>query len=201
LLRKYKIAPFISVGTLFYIEYTFILYTFAVHFNGLFLVYCAIFGLTTYALVLSFTSADFTEHREYLLGRINIKFYSGFFIVLALMFYFLWLSEDIPAIINGVIPKSVIDSGLLTNPVHVLDISILLPGMILVSINLIRRRTIGHFFIPIFLVFTIIMAINIAGLILSTKMQGFPAELDIAAIMALLAIIAIVLLINIFRRR
>ena len=41
----------------------------------------------------------------------------------------LWLSELIPASLSGEVPKSVTDAGLWVNPIHVLDLAVLLPGL------------------------------------------------------------------------
>lgn len=41
-------------------------------------------------------------------------------------FALLWLSEDVPAIIDGSASHALSTSGLLTNPVHVLDLGLFL---------------------------------------------------------------------------
>ncbi len=46
----------------------------------------------------------------------------------------MWLSEIVPTVIKNEIPKSVLENGVLTNSVHVLDISIVLQSFIIVSI-------------------------------------------------------------------
>jgi hypothetical protein len=52
-----------------------------------------------------------------------------YFIVISCLFYLLWLAEIVPAIINQVTPASLIETGLLTNPVYVIDLSVCLPAL------------------------------------------------------------------------
>jgi hypothetical protein len=50
--RNSKTGTLIFGGTLFYILYSFIIYALGVHFNRLFLLYCATLGLSLYAFIL-----------------------------------------------------------------------------------------------------------------------------------------------------
>ena len=61
-----------------------------------------------------------------LYGNIKARAVSVFLLVIAILFYLQWLSEDIPALVTGRMPPSVMENGLLTNPVHVLDMGLLL---------------------------------------------------------------------------
>jgi hypothetical protein len=54
------------------------------------------------------------------------------------LFALIWLSEIVPALFRGAPPPSVVEAGLLTNPVHVLDLSLLLPGLLFSGISLLR---------------------------------------------------------------
>jgi hypothetical protein len=56
--------------------------------------------------------------------------------VYLLLFALLWFSQDIPAIVGGKAPQSVTQNGLLTNPVHVLDLGPYLPAMIITTLLL-----------------------------------------------------------------
>ena len=45
--------------------------------------------------------------------------------------------------INQKTPQSVIDSGLLINPVHVLDLAICLPAFVITGIALLKKKNLG----------------------------------------------------------
>ena len=49
--RKNKAGLFIWSGSLFYLAYSYTIYSFALHYNNLFLAYCFILGLSFYSLL------------------------------------------------------------------------------------------------------------------------------------------------------
>ena len=58
-----------------------------------------------------------------------MKAVSIFLVVVAVLFYFVWLSEDIPALLAGEVPQGVIEAEAPTDVVHVLDMAWILPAM------------------------------------------------------------------------
>src|SRR6266566_5855232 len=109
-------------GVLLYLIYAYVIYAFDIHFNSLFLVYVAIVGLSFYALVGSMIHLHLDNLQPYFAATTKARPVSVFLLVLAILFALLWLNEDIPALLTGKIPPSVSENGLLTNPVHVLDL-------------------------------------------------------------------------------
>jgi hypothetical protein len=106
----------------------------------------------------------------------------------------LWLKDVIPAVIKNTTPKTVSDYNLLVNPVHVLDLSIALPGLILTAVLLMKKRRMGYILAPILLVFLIILAIALAGMVMMTKARGITENMSIAIIFLVLAVISTVFL-------
>ena len=92
------------------------------------------------------------------------KLISIFFITLSLFFYALWLMEIIPAVESGTLPSSLTDAGLTTNPVHVIDLAIFLPGVFITGVMLWRNKYTGLVLTPVILTFFVLMNITI-GLI------------------------------------
>ncbi|WP_296823731.1 hypothetical protein, partial [Sulfurovum sp.] len=95
--------------------------------------------------------------------------------------------------------KNVSDYNLLVNPVHVLDIAIALPGLIITSILLIRKHQLGFIFSPVFLVFTIILTIALIAMVIMLKIKGINDETSVAGIFIILTIISSVLLTLFFK--
>ena len=124
-----------------------------------------------------------------------IKTVAVYFLLISALFYFLWLSEIVPAILNYDIPPGIIETGLFTNPVHVIDLSIVLPAFFLVAVFLITKNSIGILLAPCMLVFCILMDITIGWLIIVMKSRGVEANYFITILMGILALISIVLLI------
>jgi hypothetical protein len=168
-------AHFVWMGTLLFLIYNFVIYAFDVHFNGLFLVYCAVLGLSFYALLASLKFISISEIAARYGPRAPARTVAVMFLLLASFFAFLWFREIIPALWSGVPPKSVADAAALTNPVHVLDLSFVLPAYVIAAIALLRRKPVGIVLAPVLLAFGSLMFVAIAGLAFAMNEAGLPA--------------------------
>lgn len=183
-------------GALAFTVYTFVLYAFAVQFNRMFLIYCAILGLSSYllaAIALGLTrSAAPLRYRP----RAPVRRAGTFLIAIAVVFAAAWLGETIPAILHGHVPRTVARAGLVTNPVHVLDLSIVLPAHLLVGLSLLRGRPLAAALAPLILAFGVLMSASIAAMMLVMHLRGLPAELPVAAALAGVALVSGALLLS-----
>ena len=118
---------------------------------------------------------------------------SVFLLLVALLFYFQWLSEDIPALLTGKIPQSITESGLLTNPVHVLDLGLYLPAMIITSILLWRRKLLGYTFAIPLLVFSVLTGIGILATLFAMSSKGLSASVGVELFIAVIVVVSLVL--------
>ena len=132
------------VGVLGYVLYTYLTYAFGIRFNPMFLVYLALLGCSLYALIGGLATTDFEALKARFTQRTPVKVVSVFLLVVAILFYLVWLSEALPAVLAGGVPQSVVADGTPTNVVHVVDMALLLPGMLLTAIWLWRKRAIGY---------------------------------------------------------
>jgi hypothetical protein len=194
--RDRRHGGLILAGALACAVYTFAIYTFSVHFNALFLVYCAVFGLSFFALVAivgerTAADGDRSVARERGAG--------AFLIGVGVVFGLLWLAEIVPALASGVPPASLVAAGLATNPVHVLDLSIVLPSFVAAGVALVRARPIGRVLAPILASFGVLMALSIAALMIALRVLGEPAQLGVAAAMIAMAIASAVVLVHLLR--
>ena len=182
-------------GALFYLIYTFVIYCFAVHFNSLFLVYCLILGLSFYAFLSFLISYADEPVTGWFSGRAPVAFTAWFLIGIAAVFYLLWLSEVVPAMLSNQAPDSLVQTGLFTNPVHVLDLSVCLPGLILTGILLLKNKPMGRLLAPVMLTFCILMDITIGSLVVVMNRHGIEGGWFLTGIMGVLAIVSLVLLV------
>ena len=197
--RNNKIFKRIWGGVLLYLVYTFVLYCFDVHFNALFILYCFCLGLSFYLFVNFLYQENALENKEITEIR-TIDWVAGiYFITLSALFYFLWLAEIIPSIVRKTTPKSVEDAGLFTNGVHVIDLSVILPGIFIAGVSLLQKKRIGFILAPVFLTFFILMDITIGTLTIIMKMRGLESNLMISFIMAALALFSLSLLLVLTR--
>ena len=186
-------AFLVWIGVLLALMYSYVIYAFAVHFNSLFLVYVAILGLSFYTLVGSLIRLHLEGLQPSFAANTKARPVSVFLLVVAILFYLQWLSEDIPALVTGKIPQSVMENGLLTNPVHVLDIGLLLPAMIITAILLWRRKLLGYLLAIPLLVFSILTGIGILAIFVAMSMNGMPTSLAVELLFAVIIVVSLVL--------
>jgi hypothetical protein len=190
-------------GGLLYSAYSFVIYAFVVHFNSLFLVYCAVLGLSCFALAGIAGGALREDIRSWYGARAPVRLAGGFLVAVALMFGALWLSEVIPAIVRGAAPASIAEVGAFTNPVHVLDLALLLPAMLVAGASLLRSRPLGYVLGPMMLTFNVLMPLAIAGMVVAMHLRGLPANLALLGVFAVIIVVSTALLISLissFRR-
>jgi hypothetical protein len=194
LVSKGSVKAFLVwMGVLLALIYSYVIYAFAVHFNSLFLVYVAILGLSFYALVGSLIRLHLQGLQASFAANTKARPVSVFLLVVAILFYLQWLSEDIPALVTGKTPQSVMENGLLTNPVHVLDMGLLLPAMIITAILLWRRKLLGYILAIPLLVFSILTGIGILAIFVAMSMKGMPTSLAVELLFAVIIVISLVL--------
>lgn len=138
-LRGSDAARPVWLGTLGFTVYNYAIYTFAIPFGPLFLLWVAILGLSTYALIGGLVSLDRTIAGRFS-SRRTLRVVGWTLIVLAVLFGLLWLQEDVPALLAGTTPASVVDLAVPTNPVHILDLAFFLPAVLGVGVLTLRRH-------------------------------------------------------------
>jgi hypothetical protein len=164
------------LGLLLYIVYSYLLYAFFVHFNFLFPVYVATLGLSFYALLGSAISLGVSDLAPRFAANNQAKPVSIYLMIVGLLFGFLWLADILSALLAGRAPESISEVGLPVNPVHVLDLALLLPGMIVTSVLLRRRRPLGFLFAVPLMVFAAVMGVAIISMSIVMNARGVPAS-------------------------
>lgn len=177
--RGSRTARIIWAGAMITNIYSYILYCFDVHFNGLFHFYCMILGLSVYSF-LYFCAKHFSiDFKAWFKPTTPGKAVGIFLLVIAAAFYFLWLSQSLPAVISGNVPAAVSGDALPTNPVHVLDFSFFLPLVVIAGVLVLRKERLGYFLAPMMLVFGLITNVNIISLTLVTMAKSNTNELGL----------------------
>jgi len=184
-------ATLVWLGLTLYLAYSYVLYAFFVHFNALFLVYVAVLGLSAYAT--AGAAADVARRNWH--GRFAAakgeRALAGLMIVAAIAFAGLWLSEIVPALAAGGPPPSARDAGLIVNPVHVLDLGLVIPAMLASGALLWRRRTIGFLAALPLAAFMVTMGVAIVGMAMAMSVRGLGSPAAAAPMAALSAVTAL----------
>ena len=165
-------AGLIWLGTLVYLIYAYIVYAMAVHLNALFLMYVAILGITAYVVLFNFRSL-FAAEATFPVGP-RRSFAAWTLMGTGALFAILWLAELVPALLTGQVPASLREAGLGVNPIHVLDLAVVLPGFILTGVAVLKGRGFGLFWAAPWLVFSALMGSGIVAAMLLMASAGFP---------------------------
>lgn len=160
-LRGSARAGLVWLGTLLYLVYAFVIYAMAVHLNYLFLVYVAVLGLSAWAVLVHVAQLRraATVHAQ---GRAR-SWPAVVLVTIGALFAAMWLGELVPALLSGEVPASLAEAGLEVNPVHVIDLSMVLPAFVLSGAAALRGREAGLFWLGPWLVFSVLMGTSIVA--------------------------------------
>ncbi|MGC4038594.1 MAG: hypothetical protein QM764_21705 [Chitinophagaceae bacterium] len=182
-------------GANIYLVYTYFIYCFDLHFNPFFLMYCIILGLSFYSTALFFyqqiTGGTLPAGSQ----KRGAKAAGLFFIIISLLFSIAWIGNILPAMLHAEPPAEIIDANIPTNPVHVLDLSIFLPGIFLTGVLLLKADATATKLAPAISVFISLMSITIAGLLISRETTILFNAAG-AAVLLLIAVVSCVLFIR-----
>jgi hypothetical protein len=122
-----------------------------------------------------------------------------FLMLVGVCFILLWLSVIVPALAHGKVPASVAEAGVPTNPVHVLDLSLVLPAHVAGGLLLLRKHPSGYVVGPVLLAFGVLMAASIGGMVIVMFLQGVVASASVAGAMAVLSVLSAIFLARLLR--
>jgi hypothetical protein len=154
-------AYLLWLGLLTFTVYNYVIYTFSIPFGPLFYLWVAVLGLSLYALIGGVAVVDQEVVASSYTSRRAVNVTAWLLIITVVLFGLLWLSEDVPALLSGSRPQSVVDMALPTNPVHILDLGFFLPAGIATGVMLLKQKALAYSVAPAFLVFLILTGIPI----------------------------------------
>jgi hypothetical protein len=114
-------------------------------------------------------------------------------------FYFLWLSVSVPAVISGDTPREVLDAGVSTNPVHVIDMALFLPAMLVAGVALLKRRAIGYVLAPVVLGAAFVISLGIITIQPVLAARGEDPAWGVGAGIAVAAAVELTVLVRFLR--
>jgi hypothetical protein len=133
-------ARLVELGVLAYGVYDYAFYLFGTAFNDAFLLYAAALGLSLALLV-------FTVPRVLPLvaapDRGPLRTVGGYLIGVGLMFGALWTVQSLTFVTTGRLPRVITDSGLHTSIVFALDLTLVVPWLVIAGVLLWRRTAAG----------------------------------------------------------
>ena len=119
------------------------MFLFAVPFNGLFLVYVAMFAFGFWGLVALLIGVRADAYATSFSASLPARLLAGWMIVSCVAFYALWLKNVVPGSFESVDPAFLAGTGMVTPTNYVLDMALFLPFAIAVAVAMWRRTPWG----------------------------------------------------------
>ncbi len=165
LLRRGPVAArLLWLGAVGYLLYNFLIYCFAVHFNALFLVYCAVLGVSFYGFIVGILQVPLSAVATRRRSRLPAWSTAAVFLFMAVATSAQWLREIVAALRSGTPPPSATSLGMPVNPVWVLDLCFLLPALAVTAVLLLRGRPLGTLLAPVLLTVLALIGCELLGI-------------------------------------
>lgn len=172
--RGLQWAALLWLGMLDYALYNFAFYLFAAAFNGFFPVYVLLVALSIFALIFGLSGLDMRRIKASFRDRTPVRWIAGFMFFIAVGLTSIYLLQWLDFVVHGVIPEIIVKTGHPTNIVPALDLTLLIPYLVVGGIWLWQRRPWGYVLAAITMtkgtVYT--LALGVAGW--SAVQAGFP---------------------------
>jgi hypothetical protein len=188
-------AYLLWLGVLAFTVYNYVIYTFSVPFGPLFLLWVAVFGMCIYSLIGGVTAVDHEIVKSSYTSQRASVVVAWFLIITAILFSLIWLSEDVPALLSGTKPQSLIDMALPTNPVHILDLAFFLPAAVVTGVLMFKRKPLAYTLAPSFILFLILTGIPILITPVVQAVRGEIAAWGVVVPIGTLTILLLVMLV------
>lgn len=143
-IRGSQRAQLVWMGTLWYMVYNYIFYLYSASFNKFFLIYVALFTLSTYALIFALIKVDAKGISKKFSGRTPVKWVSGYMIFFAVLLGVLWIGSSLSFVITGQVPQDIVKTGHPTGVVYATDLSLLVPALVISAVLLWKRQPWGY---------------------------------------------------------
>jgi hypothetical protein len=186
-------ATLVWMGVLIYLIYSYLLYAFYIHFGAMFPVYMAILCLSFYTLLACVSRISLLKLPRAFVG-VKTMPVAAFLFLFASLFAALWTADIAHSLQSGIAPESAIDADLPVNPVHVLDLSFILPGMLITSAFLWKRRPLGFLFAAPMLTFSALMGSAIISMQCFLENKSIVEPTPVGTLMGLSILISLYLL-------
>ena len=127
-----------------YMLYNYAFYLFAARFNALFLAYVVLFTASIFAMLVGLIDLDPEAIAQRFLDRTPVRWIGGYLLFVGLGLTSVYVLQSVAYVTTGELPSIVTVSEHPTSIVFALDLSLLVPWMILGAIWLIQRRPWGY---------------------------------------------------------
>lgn len=137
-------AQLIWMGVLDYMIYNYAFYLFGAAFNWFFLIYVALLGLSLFALIFGLINLDVDGIGKQVRRRTPVKWVAGYMLFVAVGLSLVYITQSLGFVFTGQLPAIVTRTGHPTSVVFALDLTLLVPFLVLGALWLLKRKAWGY---------------------------------------------------------
>jgi hypothetical protein len=167
-------GQFVWLGMLWYMVYNYAYILFGAAFNPFFLFYVALFTLPLYALIFALPKIDVEHTGQRFRSKTPVRWIAGYMVFVAVGLSVVYLIQIGNYAVTGEIPSIVTQTDHPTNIVFALDLSLLVPPLLLGAAWLWQRRAWGYILAIIVNIKGFAYTLVLAVASLSAARAGFP---------------------------
>ena len=127
-----------------YTLYNYAYYLFGTAFNSFFLVYVALFTLSLLALIFGLAQVDVKSIGQRFRARTPVRWIGGYLLFVALGIGGLWIAQSLSFVFTGQVPEFLLKVEHPTSVVFALDLSLVVPFLVLGAVWLWKRQPWGY---------------------------------------------------------
>jgi hypothetical protein len=185
-------ALLVWLGLLWMTVYDYAFFVFGAAFNEFFLIYVALFTLSMLALLFALPKVDAQEIKREFEASAPVKWISAYMLFIAVFLGGMWIAQSLSFVASGVVPQSIQDSGHPTGVVYALDLSLLVPGMVLGAIWLWQRRPWGYVLGVMMMVKGTVYPLALVGMTIFSANSGVPDAWDMGVFWIAFALVSLI---------
>lgn len=170
--RKLLWAGVALNGLLSYFLYNAASLAMGAHYNALLLVYTAMLGISLSAFVVSFQSISPEILTQNIQGKFPYRRIGSFLLFAGIVLVFVWLSDLVPALLSGQVPKALAHyTTIVTYPI---DLGLIAPYSILTGCLLFRRNAQAYLFAASLLILCTLIGLVVLSQTIFQVLAGVP---------------------------
>ena len=176
----------IWLGMLGYMLYGYTFYLFGAALNVCFLLYVALCSLSIFTLILALRELDVTELARHFSAALPVRWVSAYMLLVAGFLGLLWLSQVVSFMLTGVVPADVTRSGSPIAVVYAVDLTLMVPAMLLGAYLLWKRQPWGYILASILTIKGVAYPLALLGMSLFAAQAGVADAWALAPLWAFL---------------
>ena len=131
------------MGSLWYMIYNYMFYLFGAAFNMFFLLYAALLVLSVYTFIIALIQTNAQEFRRSFSKKIPYRSVSIFLLCFAILLGGMWIILSLSFVITGQVHQSISQTDHPTSVVFAVDLTMLIPSLIISGILLWQKKSWG----------------------------------------------------------